>query len=210
MLLAGGVIGLIQSAPVGPMAIVALGDLLHGRRRRAWLTAIGCICGDLLVAWGALFATQMMPNVPRQLLELGIGAVLVILGGMMLRERLDHLGGLLKEHAEEPTTGWQDAAQMAMAAGVTAISPGGLPSFLLAFSWLEVYGLTPGGWLSSLLLIGGVAGGALLTWSGMFRLVVWLAQQHKLSVVWLRWVHHGLAGMVFFLGLLALAHGITG
>ncbi len=213
MLLAGALIGLIQSAPVGPMAIVALGDLLHGRRRRAWLTAIGCISGDLLVAWGALFATQMMPNIPQQLLELGIGAVLVILGGVMLRERLEHLDGLLKDDDEAgdwSSTGWQDLARMGVAAGVTAISPGGLPSFLLAFSWLEVYGLTPGGWLSSLLLMGGVAGGALLTWSGMFRLVTWLARRGKLSVSWIRWVHHGLAGLVLFLGLLALVHGFGG
>ena len=213
ILLAGGLIGLIQSAPVGPMAIVALGDLLHGRRRRAWLGAIGCISGDLLVASGALFATQMMPNIPQRLLELGIGAVLVILGGVMLRERLEHLNGLLKDEdapGHWTSTGWQDLARMGVAAGITAISPGGLPSFLLAFSWLEVYGLTPGGWFSSLLLMGGVAAGALLTWTGMFRLVTWLARRGRLSVGWIRWVHHGLAGLVLFLGLMALAHGIAG
>ncbi|MCQ2210816.1 MAG: LysE family transporter [Paludibacteraceae bacterium] len=60
MFIKGLIIGVIVSAPIGPIGILSIQRTLNGGRRRGIATALGASCSDLLYACIAVFSMSMV------------------------------------------------------------------------------------------------------------------------------------------------------
>ena len=84
MLIKGLIIGVIASAPVGPVAVTCIQRTLNGGRGRGIATALGSSCSDLIYAIIAVFSMSMVVTFieEHKLLLQIVGTVVVFFFGL--------------------------------------------------------------------------------------------------------------------------------
>lgn len=86
MLIKGLIIGVIASAPVGPVAVMCVQRTLNGGRGRGIATALGSSCSDLLYAIIAVFSMSMVVSFIEEyklMLQI-IGTIVVFFFGLRI------------------------------------------------------------------------------------------------------------------------------
>jgi len=152
--LSGLLIGLLLSAPVGPMGGLAAFHAASKHIKAARLLALGVCLADALLAFLATWVSYI--TLPEKPLALVLGILMFALAWHLWRTRA---------HNKAPHHG----ASFAMGLGATLLHPGNIIAFALAFQWLGGLGVTIEGLPGQLLLTVGVFLGAMGMWELLIR-----------------------------------------
>lgn len=159
--LLGLAIGVMTSAPVGPVNIMALRRALHRGFRSGFLVGIGAVAADTLFAGAALFGISVVAEfveLHEAAIKLVGASVLVVFGIAVLRSH-PHMD---TQKSKFDHTLLRDALA---AFAMTITNPGAVLGFLAIFGSLGDWAPQPDRHLDALTMICGVAAGACLWWA---------------------------------------------
>ena len=164
--LRGLTVGVLSSITVGPVAVLCIRRTLSKSRHSGFISGLGVACADTLMAIIAYFFYAMLHSQIeeyRGVLSVVGGLVVVIVGGFIFFQKPSQKVNL---DGRVTTTPWRDFASMfgfTIANFVTVIP------YILAF--FAMFGVSShsgthdvASLISSLLIIGGFLGGAMLWW----------------------------------------------
>lgn len=196
-LLIGAGIGLLTSAPVGPVNIMTLRHAAAHGIREGVTVALGAVVADLLYAALAVFGVSAVTGFVtghEGLIKLAGGALIFGFGWRVYRSR-PHM---------DPQAGAASAlTDMVAAFLLTLTNPGVILGFVAILGGLGTWRPQPGDTSGALFLLAGVATGALVWWSGLCWGVSHMSARVDSS--WLARANH-LAGallMLFGVGIYA-------
>lgn len=158
----GMVIGLMASAPVGPVNVMAIRRAAHYGFLPGFIAGMGAVLADGVFALGAAFGvTTIAEFVERNEIPIqSIGGLLLILFGISVFRSHPHLKG----GSDGGPSSWRGlAASFAM----TITNPGAILGFIAIFGSLGQRAPAPGDYIGALALVAGVLTGALCWWAGL-------------------------------------------
>jgi threonine/homoserine/homoserine lactone efflux protein len=166
ILLRGLTVGILSSITVGPVAVLCIKRTLNKSRRSGFVSGLGVACADTLMAIIAFFFYAILHSQIEQykhILSI-VGGIFVVIVGVVIY--LQKPSQRVNIDGSVQNTPWRDFASMfgfTMANFVTVIP------YILAF--FAMFGVSShqgshdvASLLSSLLIIGGFLGGAVLWW----------------------------------------------
>ncbi len=204
--LIGYLIGIVTTAPVGPVNVMAIQHAVHRGFREGVLVGFGAVIADVLYAAAALFGIAAVTKFVADqfyLIEI-IGGLLLIIIGWKIYHTHPHLNG-----GDGPARGVLGDAMTAFF--MTLTNPGVLAAYAAIFTMLG--GLRPAhdAHFAALILVAGVAGGAASWW--IFLSAAVSRYKDRIEDRWLDRANHyaGLALMAFgVLMYLKLAYDLLG
>lgn len=202
---AGLGIGLLASAPIGPVNILVIQRALQGGRNPALVLGFGAALGDLLfAAIAALGIGALMTGFTdhKDTLRLIGGAIMIAFAGF-LWVRAPHL----QTGRSEPQGGSKNLAIAAFAMTIT--NPVTLLWFASVFStvgFVEIGHSSPRALLHSLILVAGVFLGAMGWWAIVTGLTT--RYRHLVNDRMLGHVNHGIAFIMLASGAYAVADSL--
>lgn len=158
--LIGFFVGIITTAPVGPVNIMAIQHAVHGGFRQGVFVGLGAVVADTIFAAAAIFGISAVTNFIEgqfDLIEI-VGGALLIIFGIKIWNTHPHLtrNGNPREHGF-----WADAT----AAFFMAITnPGAVLAFVAIFGGLGDYRPQTGDHFGALVMVAGVTAGATTWW----------------------------------------------
>jgi threonine/homoserine/homoserine lactone efflux protein len=158
--LIGFFVGILTTAPVGPVNIMAIQHAVRGGFRQGVFVGLGAVLADTIFAAAAIFGVSAITNFIEgqfDLIEVFGGALLIIFG-IKIWNTHPHLtrDGKQREHGF-----WADAT----AAFFMAITnPGAVLAFVAIFGSLGDYRPQSGDHFGALVMVAGVAAGATTWW----------------------------------------------
>jgi len=158
--LIGYFVGILTTAPVGPVNIMAIQHAVHGGFRQGVYVGLGAVVADTIYAAAAIFGVSAVTRFVEgqfDLIEVVGGALLIVFG---LKIWNTH------PHLSEDGNGW-DRGFMgdATAAFFMAITnPGAVLAFIAIFGSLGDFRPAHGDHLGALVMVAGVTGGATSWW----------------------------------------------
>ncbi len=158
--LIGFFVGILTTAPVGPVNIMAIQHAVHGGFRQGVFVGLGAVIADTIFAAAAILGVSAITNFIEgqfNLIEF-VGGALLIVFGLKIWNTHPHLDadGNGRERGF-----WGDAT----AAFFMAITnPGAILAFIAIFGSLGNFRPAHGDHFGALMMIAGVAGGATSWW----------------------------------------------
>lgn len=170
--LAGVGLGLLLSAPIGPMGVLAMLKQLEGHTAQALGIALGAAVADAIMAGVATLpmSVQLPFSVNESWLS-GITGIIFLLVAVWVWFRAYHAEKLPhnpKKVAKAIATGFTS----------TILHPGNVAAFALSFGWLQAQGIVLDGALHKVLLVTGVLIGTMLMWALMLEVIAWLGRRY--------------------------------
>ncbi|MCX2723734.1 LysE family translocator [Roseibium salinum] len=156
----GYFVGILTSAPVGPVNIMAIQHAVHSGFRQAVYVGLGAVMADSIFATAALFGISAVTNFIEgqfDLIEI-VGGGLLIVFGIRIWNTHPHLDkeGNVRDH------GFLGDAAAAFFMAIT--NPGAVLAFIAIFGALGDYRPEHGNHVGALVMVTGVAGGATSWW----------------------------------------------
>lgn len=161
----GAVIGVLTSAPVGPVNIMTIRHAVQGGWRDGVLVGLGAACADTIFAAIAVFGISAVTRFIEGQVDIIklVGGLLLIAFGIRIARARPHFeaGGTLESLVTDVTAAFF----------LTLTNPGAVLGFVAIIgglgSWRPVHGDYPG----AVALVCGVAAGALAWWMFLSLLV---------------------------------------
>lgn len=158
--LIGYLVGILTTAPVGPVNIMAIQHAVHGGFRQGVYVGLGAVIADTIYAAAAIFGISAVTTFIEgqfDLIEI-FGGALLILFGIKIWNTHPHLC--------EDGNGWDRGfLGDATAAFFMAITnPGAVLAFIAIFGGLGDFRPEHGDHIGALVMVAGVAGGATSWW----------------------------------------------
>jgi threonine/homoserine/homoserine lactone efflux protein len=200
----GLLIGIVVSAPVGPVNIICIGRALRFGFLPAVLAGVGAAIGDSLLALVAVFGISAAADAfesHSRIIQLVGGAVLVVFG-LRVMLTTPHGSARADEHIADSAMRIVPATLL-----ITITNPGTLLGFLAIFGGVIGNELLPeGDYAAAGLMVLAVGAGALLWWTGIAAFVSRI--RHLISDATLRRIN--LVSGLLLAGLGALLIGRVG
>ncbi|PVB63004.1 LysE family transporter [Labrenzia sp. 011] len=187
--LIGYFVGVLITAPVGPVNVMAIQHAVHGGFRQGVFVGLGAVLADTIFASAAIFGISAITNFIEgqiNLIEIVGGALLIVFGIKIWNTH---------PHLDRDGNGWHRGfLGDATAAFFMAITnPGAVIAFVAIFGGLGEFRPAPGDHIGALLMVAGVASGATSWW-----VVVSAAVSHYRARIDDRWLDRAnhIAGFV--------------
>jgi threonine/homoserine/homoserine lactone efflux protein len=190
--LIGFFVGIVTTAPVGPVNIMAIQHAVHSGFRQGVFVGLGAVVADTIYAAAAIFGISAVTNFIKgqiDLIEI-IGGALLIIFGIKIWNTHPHLS----RNGEEREHGFLADATAAFFMAIT--NPGAVFAFVAIFGGLGDYRPENGDHFGALVMVAGVAAGATTWW-----VVVSASVSHyksRIDDLWLDRANH-IAGFLLVL-----------
>ncbi len=184
----GMIIGLITSAPIGPVNVLAIRRAVHYGFLPGLIAGFGAVLADGVFATAAAFGvTAIAEFVERHefYIQTVGGALLIIFGVVVFRSHPHLKGG-----SDGGPTIWRG---MIVSFAMTVTNPGAILGFIAIFGSLGEHAPKEGDYIGALALVLGVLSGALLWWACLSALVSKL--RNRMNDNWLSGINH-IAGVI--------------
>lgn len=158
--LIGFFVGIITTAPVGPVNIMAIQHAVHGGFRQGVYVGLGAVIADTIYAAAAIFGVSAVTQFIEgqfDLIEI-VGGALLIVFGIKIWNTHPHLS----EDGNGRERGFIGDAAAAFFMAIT--NPGAVLAFIAIFGGLGDFRPAPGDHFGALVMVAGVAGGATCWW----------------------------------------------
>ncbi|WP_428644401.1 LysE family translocator [Roseibium sp.] len=197
--LIGYVIGILTTAPVGPVNIMAIQHAVHSGFRQGVYVGLGAVLADSIFAACAIFGVSAVTNfIDNQfyLIEM-IGGVLLLGFGIKIWHTHPHI----HKDGNGKRRGFWGEATAAFFMAIT--NPGAIFAFIAIFGVLGDYRPAHGNHLGALTMVAGIACGATSWWVVVSASVSHF--KHRIDDHWLDRINH-IAGvlLIAFGGLIYL------
>ncbi len=187
--LIGFFIGILTTAPVGPVNIMAIQHTVHGGFRQGVYVGLGAVLADSIFAACAIFGVSAVTTFVEDqfnLIEIAGGALLIVLG-LKIWNTHPHL----EKNGNGRERGFWREATAAFFLAIT--NPGALFAFILIFGSLGEYRPPSGLHVGALTMVAGVALGATSWWTAISAAVTHF--KSRIDDRWLDRVNH-IAGVL--------------
>lgn len=189
-------IGLVTSAPVGPVNVAAIERAARFGFLPGLVAGLGAVFADGVYATFAAFGITAVSDFVKghsDLIQTVGGLLLVIFGARVLAAR-PHMAG-------EGLHQSRMISSFVTGFAITLTNPGVVLGFLAIFGSLGKWAPDPGNYAGAALLVAGVVCGALGWWVMISALVSWL--RGRMTDVWLVWINRisGVALIAFGLAI---------
>ncbi|PTW62197.1 threonine/homoserine/homoserine lactone efflux protein [Breoghania corrubedonensis] len=195
-------IGLIVSAPVGPVNLMTIQRAFKNGFGAGFAAGIGAVLADTLYAAIAAFGISTIAHFlsGHKLTIQAVGGLLLIGFGWLTVRTHPHLDTMAGPRAD---VGAGFLASLLAAFAMTLTNPGAVLGFLAIFGSLGE--LTPehDDYAGALMLVAGVAVGALAWWAGIAALVTHL--RGRMNDRWLDRINFGAGGLLMLFGIIILS-----
>ncbi|MEJ8473433.1 LysE family translocator [Roseibium algae] len=163
----GIAIGLITSAPVGPVNIMMIRHAIQRGMREGIIVGLGAVCADTIFAAVAVFGVSAVTQFIEGQVDMIklVGGGLLIVFGLKVMTSHPHLE---KDGADGAASVWADATA---AFFLTLTNPGAVLGFIAIIGGLGGWRPTPEDHIGALALVAGVALGAASWWTFISGLV---------------------------------------
>ncbi len=179
---AGILIGIVVSAPVGPVNIICIGRALRYGFVPAVLAGVGAAAGDAVLALIAAFGINAVAETVSHhtgLIQF-VGGLILIGFGVRVMTSVPHGSARADAHVADSAIKIIPATFL-----ITITNPGALLGFLAIFGGIIGNELLPeGDWTAAGLMVLSVSAGALLWWAGIAAFVARI--RHLISDATLR------------------------
>lgn len=158
--LIGYFVGILTTAPVGPVNIMAIQHAVHGGFRQGVYVGLGAVIADTIFAAAAIFGVSAVTSFVEgqfDLIEVVGGAVLIIFG-----IRIWNTHPHLDDDGNGRDRGFIGDAAAAFFMAIT--NPGAVLAFIAIFGALGDFMPAHGDHLGALVMVAGVTGGATSWW----------------------------------------------
>jgi len=190
--LIGIFVGILTTAPVGPVNVMAIQHAVRTGFRQGVFVGLGAVVADTIFAAAAIFGVSAVTNFIEgqfNLIEFAGGALLIVFGFKIWNTH-PHL---YKNGNDDDHGFWGDAT----AAFFMAITnPGAVLAFFAIFGGLGDFRPPPGDHFGALVMVAGVAGGATSWWVLVSAIVSHF--KARIDDRWLDRVNH-IAGSILVL-----------
>lgn len=191
--LIGYVIGILTTAPVGPVNVMAIQHAVHSGFRQGVFVGLGAVVADTIFAAVAIFGisavTDFVDN-REGIIEI-VGGALLIVFGIKIWNTHPHL------ERDDDGNGRSVWGYITAAFFMAITNPGAIFAFLTIFGSLGEFRPENGNHIGALVMVAGVAGGAVSWW----MMISYLVSHYKARIddKWLDRVNHiaGAALVVF-------------
>ena len=192
-------IGLMTSAPVGPVNVAAIERAARFGFLPGLIAGLGAVFADGVYAAFAAFGITAVSDFVQghsDLIQTVGGLLLLIFGARVLAARPHMAGDELRQS--------RMISSFVTGFAITLTNPGVVLGFLAIFGSLGKWAPDPGNYTGAALLVAGVVCGALGWWVMISALGSWL--RGRMTDAWLAWINRisGIALIVF--GLAIFAH----
>ncbi len=198
--LIGFVVGILTTAPVGPVNIMAIQHAVHSGFRQGVFVGLGAVVADTIYAAAAIFGVSAVINFIKGqsgLIEL-VGGALLIIFGFKIWHTHPHLNG--KGNGFE--RGFLGDAAAAFFMAIT--NPGAILAFIFIFGSLGDWRPQHGDHIGALIMVAGVTAGATSWWVFISATVSHFRQ--SIDDKWLDRVNHIAGVLLISFGLLLYAN----
>lgn len=161
----GAAIGIITSAPVGPVNIMAIRNAVQRGTRDGFLVGLGAVLADTIYATVAVFGVSAVTGFIEgqvDVIKLVGGLLLIGFGTIVVRSH-PHL-----ESESGAANLWTEATA---AFFLTLTNPGAVLGFVAIIGGLGSWRPEPGDHLGAMALVAGVSFGAAAWWGGLSLIV---------------------------------------
>ncbi len=158
--LIGYFVGMLTTAPVGPVNIMAIQHAVHSGFRQGVYVGLGAVVADTIFAAVAIFGVTAITNfIEGQfgLIEVVGGALLIVFG-----LKIWHTHPHMNKNGNGYERGFLGDATAAFFMAIT--NPGAILAFIAIFGGLGDLRPKPGDHFGALMMVAGVAGGATSWW----------------------------------------------
>ncbi|KZL18833.1 Arginine exporter protein ArgO [Pseudovibrio axinellae] len=196
LLITGIAIGLLTSAPIGPVNVLAIRRAVHYGFLPGLIAGFGALLADGVFATAAAFGVTAISDFVQQheIYIQTVGGVLLIIFGIVVYRSQAHLKGSINGGGSV----WRG---LILSFVMTVTNPGVILGFIAIFGSLGERAPAKGDYFGALALVLGVLSGALLWWACLSALVSKL--RNRMNDKWLAAINHT-AGVVLlvFAGLI--------
>ncbi|ASP36319.1 MULTISPECIES: LysE family translocator [Stappiaceae] len=158
--LIGYFVGILTTAPVGPVNIMAIQHAVRGGFRHGVYVGLGAVIADTIYAFAAIFGVSAVTTFIEGQFDLieFVGGALLIIFGIKIWNTHPHLtkNGNGREH------GFLGDATAAFFMAIT--NPGAILAFIAIFGGLGDFRPAPGDHVGALVMVAGVTAGATSWW----------------------------------------------
>ncbi|MBN9669207.1 LysE family translocator [Roseibium aggregatum] len=190
--LIGYFVGILTTAPVGPVNVMAIQHAVHSGFRQGVYVGLGAVVADTIFAAVAIFGVSAVTNFIDNragMIEV-VGGALLFVFGLKIWNTHPHL----HRNGDDAKHGFWGEATAAFFMAIT--NPGAIFAFLTIFGSLGDLRPAHGDHVGALVMVSGVAGGAVSWW--MFVSFVVSHYKARIDDKWLDRVNH-IAGSVLIL-----------
>ncbi len=199
-------IGLIVSAPVGPVNLMTIQRALKSGFTPALAAGVGAVLADTLYAAIAAFGISAITHfLADHRVEIqGVGGVLLIGFGWLTLRTHPHIDAF---NVERVGIGNGVLPGLLAAFAMTLTNPGAVLGFLAIFGSLGDWAPQGRDPLGAAALVAGVALGALIWWAGVAGLVTVL--RARLNDRWLDWINQAAGALLALFGVAILVRALV-
>ncbi|MQT14031.1 LysE family translocator [Rhizobiales bacterium Sp-1] len=193
----GFVIGVVATAPVGPVNIMTIQRAFRHGFFAGLSAGIGAVIADALYASLAAFGVTAVSTFITDHVRIiqVIGALVMFWFGWRIYRTHPHLN-------DRNDTGGGLFSGIPTAFLLTITNPGAVFGFIALIGGLGDLAPAPGDWLGALQLVGGLVVGSLSWWMLIAGLVTMF--RSRLDDRWLERINHAAAGLLFVFGVVVL------
>ena len=193
-ILIGLLVGIVTTAPVGPVNVIAIQRAFRFGFLQGLLTGLGAVLADTLFATVSVFGISAVSRFVEGHSSAiqGLGGVLLIVFGFWITRSHPHL-------EKQQQEGTQNVLRNFLAAcAMTLTNPGAVLGFIAIFGSLGHLAPHHDDNLGASLLVLGVASGATLWWV----LISWLISHVRSRITdhWLEWINRAAGGVLILFG----------
>lgn len=158
--LIGYFVGILTTAPVGPVNIMAIQHAVHGGFRQGVYVGLGAVIADTIFAAAAIFGVSAVTTFVEGQFDLieFVGGALLIVFGLKIWNTHPHLD----EDGNGRDRGFMGDATAAFFMAIT--NPGAVLAFIAIFGSLGDFRPPHGDHFGALVMVAGVTGGATSWW----------------------------------------------
>lgn len=201
IILLGVCIGIVISAPVGPVNVLCIQRTLQHGFWGGVATGLGAVIGDVLLAFVAAFGIKAVSGVfeTHELQIEVLGGIILLIFGM----KLYFTQPVLCVGSEEKSALTNNTSIIPHTLLLTVTNPGAYLGMFTLFAWVEasVGGLRD--YVNSSALVLSVMTGSLLWWFGLSWLISKV--RHRLNKNRLKLINRGAASILIIFGLILFA-----
>ncbi len=198
LFITGLIIGLVTSAPIGPVNVLAIRRSVHYGFLPGFTAGVGAVLADGVFATAAAFGVTAIAEfvADHELYIQTVGGGLLIIFGIVVFNSQPHLKGA----SNGGTSAWHG---LLVSFAMTVTNPGTILGFIAIFGSLGDLAPGEGEYLSALMLVIGVLCGSLLWWACLSALVSKL--RNSMNDNWLSAINRGAGAILWAFAVLILA-----
>ncbi len=187
----GMIIGLVTSAPIGPVNVLAIRRVVYYGFLPGLLAGFGAVLADGVFATAAAFGVTVISEIIERYefyIQATGGVILIIFGIVVFRSHPHLQGG-----SDGGPTIWRG---LIVSFAMTVTNPAAILGFIAIFGSLREHAPADGDYIGAFVLVLGVLSGALLWWTCLSALVSRL--RNRMNDSWVSTINHG-AGIILLL-----------